>query len=647
MNEFIQLPVSELDNLKNDVTLHGHGSVDNPKLDTTYPDKIEERMKLPQNCDPEAMLSVKFEPPPQGEAGVLSKEAVVSANLSETNVVMESGKSAGSKRIKKKARKSVPAEQVRSNVEHADNSATGISSTEKNSTFKDHYSSEAKKDKIIVSQTERTRISKSTVNNGENDDVGGNKAESLPSTRVNKTQENIENIDGNFRKKARRKRSSDSKTSADFPVKEKTHEVEPPQLNQINMTQENSESTQEMSRKKTKKNQNSAAQSLPELPINEKEIGGEVRTSNERCKDVDTTSETEWKTKSVKLSPKTELTGQELEPEKNSGTELGSFHPSQTTKTVDSAIVQSSSTLEGNSILRPLHGDAHKNCNMIDANYQIEVRKCDDDKVNFKDYFVPAEHKHEVVPTELVIEKVNEAKGSVKDVKAKKDAKKKFAPSTTTSSDLPNSPEFSKVSDVNQGSERKSHGRNLSSIQHQESLLKNKHEARLQSKSEVYENGVNAPDSHDLKQIKTMLKEVKQSDIVNSSNVGGSVPAYPKEISKSAGASSSSSESSDKYLQNKKESKQQLILDRRHVTVSKASSEKKGKVVNNSRREMSLLSTPGAIFRDGSSESSEDGNGVVNSDASTKTPSDNSSSSGYSEGEVKSPVNGKDRKSVV
>ena len=81
------------------------------------------------------------------------------------------------------------------------------------------------------------------------------------------------------------------------------------------------------------------------------------------------------------------------------------------------------------------------------------------------------------------------------------------------------------------------------------------------------------------------------------------------------------------------------------MTVSKTSNKKMGEVVNSSRHEKSLLATPGAIFKGWSS--SEDESGSENSDSCTKTPSDYSSSSGYSEGESKSslktPRNGNSR----
>ena len=72
------------------------------------------------------MLLEKCEHQITGEADVHSK-AVASAKLDETNTIVESGKSGGSKRMKKCAKKSVAAKQVMSSMEHPDNSASYIS----------------------------------------------------------------------------------------------------------------------------------------------------------------------------------------------------------------------------------------------------------------------------------------------------------------------------------------------------------------------------------------------------------------------------------------------------------------------------------------------------------------------------------------
>ena len=77
--------------------------------------------------------------------------------------------------------------------------------------------------------------------------------------------------------------------------------------------------------------------------------------------------------------------------------------------------------------------------------------------------------------------------------------------------------------------------------------------------------------------------------------------------------------------------------------VRKASVNDIGEVVNGSQNDKGVLAKLGAIFKDDSSGTSEDEDGD-NSDASTRTPSDNSFSSDYSDGEsnvnLSSPRNG-------
>ncbi|KAK3223529.1 hypothetical protein Dsin_010554 [Dipteronia sinensis] len=68
-----------------------------------------------------------------------------------------------------------------------------------------------------------------------------------------------------------------------------------------------------------------------------------------------------------------------------------------------------------------------------------------------------------------------------------------------------------------------------------------------------------------------------------------------------------------------------------------------GEVLNISERKKSLLDTSGTIFKFDSDQSSDDEDGVDNSDTSTRTPSDNFLSSDYSDGDSSAPRNGSHR----
>ncbi|XP_058194363.1 uncharacterized protein LOC131311060 [Rhododendron vialii] len=216
---FPSLAVYESNNLKKDdmQSRHANIALDDQNFETNHPQKNEERKELPRNHDPEAMLSGKCEPPIHGEADMHSKKSVVSDNLLESTIVMESGKSAGSGRMKMSAKKSVATKKVISSKEHVDNSVSGISSQVPR--FDDHSSGEAKKESFL-SPTKTKKMSKrKTVDtsivgaNGQSDGACGNEAESLPPTRVDKTQRNAETSDGNLRKKVEKNDDDDGNAS--------------------------------------------------------------------------------------------------------------------------------------------------------------------------------------------------------------------------------------------------------------------------------------------------------------------------------------------------------------------------------------------------------------------------------------------------
>ncbi|XP_057509032.1 uncharacterized protein LOC130791764 isoform X1 [Actinidia eriantha] len=132
---------------------------------------------------------------------------------------------------------------------------------------------------------------------------------------------------------------------------------------------------------------------------------------------------------------------------------------------------------------------------------------------------------------------------------------------------------------------------------------------------------------------KTMLSEKCEHQVMGEADVHSKAVSSAKldetitgvEFGKSGG-----------HKRMNKKPKHQPSLDCHHVTVSETSNKKMGEVVNSSQHQKSLLATPGAIFKDWTSESSKDESGSENSDSGTKTPSDNSSSSDYSEGETSS-----------
>ncbi|XAR48138.1 hypothetical protein NMG60_11030860 [Bertholletia excelsa] len=604
-------------------------AINESELGTTHSDKIEEQRKFLQHPDPAVVQSEKCDLPSQGKTNMHSKEPLLLAEKCSVQ------------RIKKRVNKSVVPKQVMSNMENADDSASGISSTAPHLITGANEESEMKKEERFLAETERTKPKAKlkpvdisfTAANEESEDMGRNGAESSALTQVNKYPKIGENIDGSIRKKAKKNRSSGAKTCADVSVKQQENEVESLHLNQTDLKPKNANDIDEKSKKKTKtkKNQNSATKDLTDVPIKLQEAIEELPTSNDGQKVVDVPSKPTKKTRLAKTNPMDQLTGQGCEKIEYSGTQHGSFHPEQTSRNTDSKQVSLSDKHDGNDIVV-------KNSGATDANCQIEVPECDGNGVSFKDYFMPGKRNHEAGAADLVFEKFSEEDRFDRDVKGKK-IDGDPVPSSAISFDTKNLPK----SHSKQGRERKSHVRISDGMKHRESLSKDEqhNDAELKLKSsKSSESGVKAPDSHDVDQKKTIpqrIREAKQPNNVNVSKASRLVPTYPEVNGDSSSSTSSRFDSPEKRFQGRKKTKHQLTLDRHHGKKnSNGSTRKRGEVVNGSQHDKSLLATPGAIFRDGSSESSGDENGTVNSDASTRTPSDNSSSSGYSEVESKS-----------
>ncbi|PKI32534.1 biorientation of chromosomes in cell division protein 1-like 1 [Punica granatum] len=104
--------------------------------------------------------------------------------------------------------------------------------------------------------------------------------------------------------------------------------------------------------------------------------------------------------------------------------------------------------------------------------------------------------------------------------------------------------------------------------------------------------------------------------------------AFPKpkimEFNANSERDSENSAASNSDMKGSKKPKRgRSSVDRFRVAIRKPSNKNKGEVVDSSERKRSLLSLSGAIFMEESSGSSER-KGVENSDASTRTPSDNS-----------------------
>lgn len=113
--------------------------------------------------------------------------------------------------------------------------------------------------------------------------------------------------------------------------------------------------------------------------------------------------------------------------------------------------------------------------------------------------------------------------------------------------------------------------------------------------------------------------------------------AHSKKKGKAVASSSTSLGSSKSLLpRSERANGHQSHVEKRIVSRNNAN----GAVVNCSKPKKSLLAKSGTIFEDDSNGSSDDEDGVDNSDGSTKAPSDNSLSSNYSDGVSTAKQNG-------
>lgn len=403
-------PVTESSDMKEDVLSVG---VDMVGIDHDVmingPDKVKEQKELPHNFGTKEMVLEKCEQLIQGGVDDQSKEAVDSDNLSENHVNIEPVKSAGSKRLKKRAKKPVSAKVVMSSTEYSDNSARGFTANAPHD-----LGVEAKKMCRPLSPTKRvqpnsldTSLVDANVGGGTNR-LSWSEEEYLPPTHVNQSEENGEI--------AQKKLGKEEETNSG--VKDKENKTDFPQHNTMDITPKNTEVSVAKPRKKMKKNQNTIGETHSALPIEEQKVGAEeLISSNDRYREVDKASETGKKSKQGKSSSKNQPTGKDLEPKKSIGDGHGLL-----TLVADSPQAPSDAH-KGNSIETPLehvNGGVVHNHNVTDANRQVYASNSKYDRINFKDYFSPCHRSHEAPPAEPVVNAVQKLKSSDITVKAKK-----------------------------------------------------------------------------------------------------------------------------------------------------------------------------------------------------------------------------------
>ncbi|XP_027095482.1 uncharacterized protein [Coffea arabica] len=218
----------------------------------------------------------------------------------------------------------------------------------------------------------------------------------------------------------------------------------------------------------------------------------------------------------------------------------------------------------------------------------IKTAKCKDEGINFKHYFVTGQHQDKVSSSAKVKQKLT--KPTSKQEKHNVVAENKLE------------------SSENHGLQYKSDGRNIDDNRVEESASSGENNKALfcgnKNTLKAPEHGIKVPSSHEAKEDKTLKKAIKPV------------------VVDGAGTSTKTSKRN-----------QQSGFSPNSIPKRNSSSKNAGHVLNSSGQKKSSLFTPRLVFRLNSSESSSNENQIVNSDASTRAPSDSSSSSGYSVGE--------------
>ncbi|XP_057949426.1 uncharacterized protein LOC131144664 isoform X2 [Malania oleifera] len=518
-----------------------------------------------------AILSERCEPLNQDEAEISINKVDIPSKLSGPSGVMETINPSG-KRLKSRGKKSVARKLAKSGIEHATGSVSGSFLTGPDKTSDgDHSSDEAKKEECNLSQSEMTEV-----------------------PQIRTVNISLVNADG---------KADEASENEDEPL----------QVTQINKSQESTERMDEDLRRKYKRSKNFAAKDLQGSPIKEHD----VRTGK-KTRTLDSPSKTVRKNRQGEISS---LTGSKLESERITRDEFDSSH------------------YQDNNCRMPVEANiaGHPITNsQIDDRNNMDTSTCKNDGVNFSDYFLPRQHRHEDASSIVVVDQLNNAKKSDMDLKTKKNTKHDVF-SVAAPSDL----QSSLKSNKDPGNRKKPQELTGSSPL-KRLLSKGEHSELLPSSnkksSNVSAKAVKASHSHYVK-VNSTAEKSRKPNVVGSSGISRSASAYskekPKEGTEASATSSSYSESSGDLIPPKKKGKgNRSHLDRYRVIARKASNKNPGEVMNNSEQDKSLLAMSSAIFKD-SGESSEDEDEVENSDTSTRTPSDYSSSSGYSMGASK------------
>ncbi|KAJ0094387.1 hypothetical protein Patl1_16817 [Pistacia atlantica] len=591
-----------------------------PKFGGDQTGRVAEGKELSQSKDSEPMPPVKVTPSGRDEVVVASNLVDANGNVDrDTNVKLEPPKSSKKKRKSKKSQD--PSSSV---TENKTGSGIGISSTKPHETIHtDHSSDKSKKEESFMSPVKGKEIPKMTAMNNsvlandmDSDNVIRNVLESLKD--VSKIPMNVENKD-------------------------------------------------EKSRKKTKRKRNSAAKNSPELLEEDENVSFKnvtLSTDGTRDAQVDASLKLMKKTSLVKTSSENKLNGSNLESENNIGIETsplqdqnGNFPTSGRSNEANNKM--EASVTEKRNREREPKGSGGKvqavDSSSVEPQRSLSMGEGDNPKVHPKTKLarvsgseskVPVSNKSDKLSKREEATRPNAVNGSANHIRSDK-SKQNIAASD------PSSVEPQRSLSKGEGDNPKIHPKTkLARVSGSEAKNKS---GKLSKKEEATRpNAVNGSATHtcsDKSKQNIAASDTRRVEPQRSLSKGeGDNPKiHPKTKLARVSGSEAKAPVSDKLSKKEEATRPNAVNSSATHTCSDKSKQ-------NIAASDSSLSSSKNILPEGQRgdrhqsrldvgrcfhyESSDDEDGVYNSDASTRTPSDNSLSSDYSDGDSGAQQNG-------
>ncbi|KAF3431137.1 hypothetical protein FNV43_RR25867 [Rhamnella rubrinervis] len=387
---------------------------------------------------------------------------------------------------------------------------------------------------------------------------------------------------------------------------------------QMSNTRAKAEKKEEQVRKKSKKKRKLTEKNLADLTAEGQNVFQQSsKTSADNEKELEASSNRTKKSKLEEIDFKCNLNGTKLGLEKFED-ETGQVPQQPNLESAKCTNVQShilDHSDQGMPVEVNVTGNLPNSSCADEANNCLEISS-KGDRINVEKH-LPC---HEAVGSGVVIVDKEAGADSGDKPKAKKGNKKADLHSTGTSLDL----QSSLKSNDKQGI-RKSQSEDKSD----ESVLHSEKKLPKTSRGEVKAPGLDMSDKSN-----SISEKTKRQNVANVYKTNND---SDKQNSNSFAVSNSVLERSKNTVgQNKMVNKLQLGVGHSQVANGKVSGKDRGEVVNANgfEKKKRLLGKSGSIFNDDSSGSSEEENGDDGSDTSTRTPSDHSLSSDYSDGKA-------------